>query len=290
MRRLSRSGEACSALRRLFGLLALLPLALVQAEGADPVPAISIIIDDMGNQPAEAALRLPGRLTYAFLPHTPHAARLAERAHRMGKQVMLHLPMASHEHAPLGPGALTLQMTEASFKRSLQESLGSVPHAVGLNNHMGSLLTRHPGAMTWVMETLAGQPGLFFIDSRTTPETIAQRMAREHGIPNARRDVFLDNDRDPDAIRSQFRLLLAKALKQGYALGIGHPYPETIETLRTELADLEHQNIRLITVSELISRQQRRSPWHAPSSHSLKVAKNSKRSPLSTCCAEPALK
>jgi len=235
-------------------------------------------------------LSLPGEVTYAFLPYTPHAARLAEEAHQRGKQVLLHLPMTSHDGAALGPGALTLHMTETAFKATLLESLGAVPHAAGLNNHMGSLLTRHPGAMTWVMEALAFRRGLFFIDSRTTPETVAQRTAREHGVPTTRRDVFLDNQRDPEAIRGQFRLLLAKARKQGYAVGIGHPYPETIDTLKSELAGLERQNVRLIPVSELITLQQRRDPWPAPSFHSPKVVKNSKRSPSSICCEEQVLK
>jgi len=276
----------------VLGVLSLFPLLTTQAmdRKVEPLPAVSIIIDDMGNQPAMGALNLPGKVTYAFLPHTPHAARLAEEAHQRGKQVLLHLPMASHDGADPGPGALTLHMTETAFKTTLLESLRAVPHVVGLNNHMGSLLTRHPGAMTWVMETLTRRRELFFIDSRTTPETVAQRTAREYGVPNTRRDVFLDNQREPEAIRSQFRLLLAKARKQGYAVGIGHPYPETIDILKSELADLERQSIRLIPISELIALQQRRNPWPAPSSHSPKVVKNSKPSPLSICCAEPVSK
>ncbi len=275
--------------RMVLSLLPLFSLLDTQAteREVEPQPAVSIIIDDMGNQPSMGALSLPGKVTYAFLPHTPHAARLAEEAHQRGKQVMLHLPMSSHDGADPGPGALTLHMTETAFKTTLLESLRAVPHVVGLNNHMGSLLTRHPGAMTWVMETLARRRELFFIDSRTTHETVAQRTAGEHGVPNTRRDVFLDNQRDPEAIRSQFRLLLSKARKQGYAVGIGHPYPETIDILMSELADLERQNIRLIPASELIALQQRRNPWPAPSSHSPKVVKNSKPSPLSICCAEP---
>ena len=61
----------------------------------DKAPAITIIIDDMGNQEVfgEQALSLPGKITYSFLPHTPHARRQAITAHTLGKEVMLHLPM-----------------------------------------------------------------------------------------------------------------------------------------------------------------------------------------------------
>ena len=244
---------------------------------APDLPVVSIIIDDMGYHggQGDAAVSLPGNLTYAFLPHTPHARRLAEQAHSEGKEVMLHLPMDSHEQEQLGPGALSLHMTERKFKRTLEEGLQAVPHVVGLNNHMGSLLTRHPGAMGWLMQSL-GEANLYFIDSRTTKETVAQRLAQEYGIPNTRRNVFLDNVRDPAAIRTQFQRLLKMARKQGSAVGIGHPYPETVAVLRSELAGIEALGVRLITASEIIAFQRRNPPWQEPSSPSLKVAKSSK--------------
>ena len=150
----------CKAACCAAGLLA---STLVQGED---LPAIALIIDDMGNHAShgEHALSLDGRVTYAFLPHTPHARRLAERAHREGKEVMLHLPMDSHDGNQLGPGALTLHMTERAFKRTLNANIEAIPHVAGLNNHMGSLLTRHPGAMAWLMQVLDQRPGMFFID------------------------------------------------------------------------------------------------------------------------------
>ncbi|MCP3867888.1 MAG: divergent polysaccharide deacetylase family protein [Gammaproteobacteria bacterium] len=224
---------------------------------SEPLPTIAIIIDDMGYQGelGDRAIALPGAVTYAFLPHTPHAVRLANQAHSVNKQVMLHLPMDSNDGASLGPGGLTLHMTEAAYRSVLQKSLDSVPHVEGLNNHMGSLLTRHPGAMKWLMRGVKERSPLFFIDSRTTPDTVAQKLAEELGVPNTRRDVFLDNDRDPDAIRRQFRLLLRKARRQGYSVGIGHPYPETLEVLGHELSGLSVKGFRLIRASQMIALQ-----------------------------------
>ncbi|MCW8945247.1 MAG: divergent polysaccharide deacetylase family protein [Sedimenticola sp.] len=267
-------------LARTLWLLSLLLLSVFQAHaaGKSPVPVIAIIIDDMGNHGGwgEAALEIPGPVTYAFLPHTPHAHRLAVTAHANKKEVMLHLPMQSHEGNPLGPGALTLHMTEATFKRTLNESLQSIPHVKGLNNHMGSLLTRHPGAMTWLMQGLQEHPELFFIDSRTTLATVGQQMANEYQIPSASRDVFLDNDRSPDAISRQFDQLLKRAKRKGYAIGIGHPYPETARVLKQKLTELQGQGIRLIPASEMVQYQRSRAEWQASSSPSPKVAKNSK--------------
>ena len=254
----------------------LLPVGALQA---DEPPAITIIIDDMGNHQAQglAALELRGAVTYAFLPHTPYAAALAEKAHGLGKEVMLHLPMDAHEGNALGPGALTLHMTEVQFKRTLLDNLNAIPHVSGLNNHMGSLLTRHPGAMGWIMQALtAARSGLYFIDSRTTRETVAQQVAEEYSVPNTRRDVFLDNDPSVDAIEKQFSVLLQRARQQGYAVGIGHPYPQTVEVLRRVFTRLKSQNIQLISASAMIELQQRRNSWPEPSFPLLKVAKSSK--------------
>lgn len=247
--------------------------------GQPPQPVITIIIDDMGNHGGwgDAALTVPGPVTYAFLPHTPHANRLAKQAHASGKEVMLHLPMQSHEGNPLGPGALTLHMTEIAFKRTLDDDLNAIPHARGLNNHMGSLLTRHPGAMAWLMQGMRERGDLFFVDSRTTLATVAQQLALEYGVPSASRDVFLDNDRNPQAIDRQFAQLLKRARRQGYAIGIGHPYPETTRVLAQRLGGLSALGIRLIPASEMIEYQRSRTLWHASSSPSPTVAKSSKR-------------
>lgn len=247
---------------------------------AEAEPAITIIIDDMGYQEEQgvAALELKGAVTYAFLPHTPYAAKLAEKAHGLGKEVMLHLPMDAYEGNALGPGALTLHMTETQFKQTLSDNLDAVPYVSGLNNHMGSLLTQHPGAMGWMMQALIEErPGLYFVDSRTTHHTVAQQIALEYSVPNTRRDVFLDNEASEDAIEGQFMLLLELARQKGSAVGIGHPYPQTIQVLQRLLNSLESENIRLISASAMIELQQRRNSWQEPSSPLLKVAKSSKQ-------------
>jgi polysaccharide deacetylase 2 family uncharacterized protein YibQ len=50
-------------------------------------------------------------------------------------------------------------------------------------------------------------------------------------VPFAQRDVFLDHDQEPEAIRKQVRRLLKIARSHGEALGIGHPYNATQEVL-----------------------------------------------------------
>ena len=232
-------------------------------------PKIAIIIDDLGYglYAGRTALALPGAVTYSILPHTPFAGLLAEEAHTLGKEVMLHLPMESVDKTtPPGPGVLTLEMNETALVQTLASNLASVPHATGVNNHMGSLLTSHPQAMQWLMTELRGR-GLYFVDSRTTKSTVAEHTASCSAVPNTRRDLFLDNDRRPEAVRTQFHRLLDLARDQGEALAIGHPHPETLGILIEELQRLPQIGVELVQVSELTKIQLWREQWHASLSH-----------------------
>lgn len=260
-------------MRRLFGLLLVLVAATVFADDAPP-PRIAIIIDDIGDRHAEgrAAIDLPGPVACAFLPHTPYARELATAAHAAGKEVLLHLPLQSLEGKALGPGAITLHTTEAAFVRVLAANLAAIPHVSGVNNHMGSLLTRHPGHMTWLMKALAARGDLYFVDSYTHPDSVALRMAHEARVPAARRDVFLDNEPTPEAIDAQFRRLVAEARRNGSAIGIGHPYPATLEYLREALGRLPEEGVALVPVRELVQPASpewvgREAPGATPATH-----------------------
>jgi polysaccharide deacetylase 2 family uncharacterized protein YibQ len=269
---------------RLSGLLITLLLTpwwcLAGEQAGDEAPVrIALIIDDMGNRKVagEKALALPGVVTYAFLPQTPYAREQATRAHEQGREVMLHLPMESDRGNRLGAGALTLSMTQEEFNATLESDLASVPFVAGVNNHMGSLLTRNPTAMRWLMGSLR-KADLFFIDSRTTDATVAERVARERLVATARRHVFLDNIQDREVVLEQLKSLVETARQQGSAIGIAHPRPETLEVLAQELPKLEAQGIELVPASTLTTPG--RAPWHHASSSPLrKAVKNSKPSP-----------
>lgn len=265
----------------LLLLITLLPLSGYGAneEGHDNLPRISIIIDDMGNRLREGreAIALPGKLTYAILPHTTFSKRLATAAHDANKEVMLHQPMeAMSDNHLLGEGGITLDMTQSDIERTLRRNLASVPHSVGINNHMGSLMTRHPGNMAWLMDVLKRRGNLYFIDSKTTPESIADRVAAEHQVPHSTRNVFLDHDTHPEAIKGQFARLIQQAKLTGSAIGIGHPHPETIAVLQELLPGLEQQEVKLVPVSEMIQYREIWSPvvWQASLSPSRPDLKN----------------
>ncbi|WP_435103094.1 divergent polysaccharide deacetylase family protein [Arhodomonas sp. AD133] len=262
--------------RLLGGLLVLLALPV-----AAQTPRIAVIIDDLGDRPADLAVAdLPGPVTCAILPGSPMGRRIAEAAHAAGKEVILHQPMQAVGDNAGGPRAVDLDMREHAVRRTVMANLAAIPHVAGLNNHRGSLITRHPGHMTWVMRLLAERGDLYFVDSRTTADTVAERMAREQRVPVVRRDVFLDNRREPAAIRERFAELLERARRQGTAVAIGHPYPETIMVLREALARLASRGVTLVPASALTERmesEEETRQWHASWSPSPKAARSSKR-------------
>lgn len=214
----------------------------------------SIIIDDLGNNfhYGRAAINLPDDLTFAILPKTTYAKDLARLATKKHREVMLHLPMQSVAHHDHSPGTLDLHMTKKEFIEQLQRDLNSVPYIRGVNNHMGSLLTRHPGHMTWLMDELNHRGGLYFIDSKTTHKSVADKIALEYDLPSLSRDFFIDPDDEESTMRRQFDRFIDKINHQGYALAIAHPHPKTIAFLKKNLPKLKQHGITLLPVSELI--------------------------------------
>ena len=145
----------------------------------------------------------------------------------------------------------------------LDYDLASVPHVVGINNHMGSLLTTRPPAMTDLMQELRRRQ-LFFVDSRTATDSVAAATAQAQGIPVLARDVFLDDDPSPEAVVAQLAQLERLARRHGYALGIGHPHPATLAALEQWLPQLAARGIDLVPLTTRLTQiNPEAKPWHA---------------------------
>jgi polysaccharide deacetylase 2 family uncharacterized protein YibQ len=229
-------------------LLQAAPTAAIAA-----APIVAIIIDDLGYNHVQGkrAIDLPAELTYAVIPDTHHATTLARYANDAGKEVMIHLPMENNANLPMSRIALTSGLTREDFQTVLDNALSRVPFARGINNHMGSTLTQQPQAMSWLMDSVKLRQ-LFFVDSRTTPKTIASSMAMQKNIHTASRDIFLDNERNLYAIDIQFRKMIRMARHKQSIVAIGHPYPATLEYLELALPMLASEGIRIVPVSEVI--------------------------------------
>ncbi len=190
-------------------------------------------------------------LSFAFLPFAPNTEILAGYAEKKGKDVLVHIPMEP-ENKKLNPGrgVLTLAMDFDSLVETLKADLAAVPGAVGANNHMGSRFTKDKKAMEIVMACLKDR-GLFFLDSRTTKDTVAFDVARQMGLPCAQRSVFLDHTPSREAIGREIRRSLNLAKKHGLCVAIGHPSRLTYQVLYRAIP-LMRKEVRLVPVHRLV--------------------------------------
>lgn len=233
-----------------FLLFTLFCLLAGTAHAAPAKAYMSIIIDDLGqnSERDSRTLALPGPVTMAIMPDTPHATDFARQAHKAGRTVILHMPM----DPATGPYAWHPGLPLEELARRLDGALLKVPFAAGINNHMGSRMTAQRDAMAWLMGNLQGRE-LFFVDSRTSAATVAAAEAQAIGLAHVSRDVFLDDVRTAEAIAGQLRQGIELARKQGSAVLIGHPYPQTLEVLEREMPGLKRQGIELIELRQMIA-------------------------------------
>lgn len=216
---------------------------------------LAILLDDGGQNldHVEEAAALPQQVGFALLPFLPETAATADALHAAGHEIWLHLPMEpeNYPQANPGPGALLMSMSEPELRTAVHAAIDDVPHAVGVNNHMGSKVTADLRTMTWVMQEIKAR-GLAFIDSRTTAQTTAEEAARAQGVPTNRRHVFLDNQRQAKAIRRQLAEAVQRSRLEGEIIAIGHMDEVTIRVLADELPGLSKRGADLVRPSELV--------------------------------------
>lgn len=215
---------------------------------------IALVLDDLGDHLRHQQLvDLDPAITLSILPQTPYARYLAEYGHWRGNDVIMHVPMeALDPNRKLGPGALQSQMPREQLLDALQANLASVPHAIGLSNHMGSRLTAQREPMLAVLD-FAREQQLFVFDSVTAPNSQLFQLAKRQQIPALSRQVFIDNWRQGSYMEQQWHQTLRIARTHGQAIAIAHPYPETLDWLQGALPRLREQtDIKLVPLSELL--------------------------------------
>ncbi len=248
-----------SALLGALALLAWLPAIAVCAQST--APRIALIFDDLGYQHDldQRILALHPDVAVAIIPDAPAAARLAEATGKQGRETLIHLPVSGNRQKPCHPllACLHAHWDLARMVDHLQAQLMLIPNAVGINNHEGSDFATSKSGSSTLMAALAtinqsrSEP-IYFLDSRTTPESRLESAARRLAVPAMRRDVFIDASRNPEAMRNEWQRLLRLARTQGHAVGIGHPFPETLALIEREIGKLDEQGIILVRPSELL--------------------------------------
>ncbi|MDD3159264.1 divergent polysaccharide deacetylase family protein [Anaeromusa sp.] len=233
--------------------------AVGDAKNAIPEPSgeikarLAIVIDDFGytSGPIAALAALPRPVTFAILPYRPHSAEALQAAKTSGKEAILHLPMMPQQaSAASEDNTISPSMSDGEIRSTVEKALRSLPGVVGVNNHQGSLATADSRVMKQVLALLHSR-GLFFVDSRTSSQSVGRTTARQLGVPAAENDLFLDNVDEVDAVKQKMRTAGNLALRSGSAVVIGHARMHTATALREVIPELERKGIRLVFVSRL---------------------------------------
>lgn len=244
----------------LGGLLAGWGRLARAADGVPPLwdtrrrPQIALIIDDIGQNRKRARefMEIDIALTFSILPHLPYSRELAEEMNRIGYEVMLHQPMEpfSKSQDP-GPGALYVGDEPERITAVMESNIRNIPHAVGVNNHMGSKFTESGDDVGEALK-IVKQRNLFFVDSLTSNHSKARAISRSFGIPTLGRRIFLDNVREESAVLAELARLKQCALRSGQAVGIGHPVSPTARAINRFARDRRNADIELVSVSMLL--------------------------------------
>ena len=215
-------------------------------------PKIALVIDDLGEERriARELLEWDFPLTFSILPFTPYAKTIAREAHLKGKEVIVHVPMEPHGYPKVRPGegALLEEMNEESLRQQLVKDIEAVPYIKGASNHMGSRLMEDPEKVKVILSELK-QRRLFFLDSRTTPQTVGMNVAQNLGLKGVERSLFIDHSLDEEDIKQKIEKLISLSLSNGKAIGIGHPHPSTLKSLKEMIPKIKEKGIELVPLS-----------------------------------------
>jgi len=221
----------------------------------EPTNKVAIIIDDLGYSLETireiCSLKVP--LTVSVLPYSPLARETALIAYQSGLEVMLHLPLESVNDTENNDmeGLIHSRMSREEIEKIVDSNLEQVPYIKGVNNHMGSKITANRALMNIILQRLTDRD-LFFVDSRTSGRSVAYRVAQSLGIPSTFRNVFLDGEIQEEYIQKKLIELFRLAQKKAKAVGIGHPFKETLKVLKENLERAAEFNIEFVLVSQIV--------------------------------------
>jgi uncharacterized protein len=217
---------------------------------------IALIIDDFGyhfNSTTKDFFQISAELSYSVIPGAKYSSKISEEIKKRNCELLLHLPMEPISQNYHKDEMIILSTMDAyQIRRVLQQALSNVSGAVGMNNHMGSKITENRDLMEIILRQIK-QNELFFIDSRTTANSIAFKVAQELNIPSAKRDVFIDTENNRETIKARVWELAEIAEKRGYAVGIGHCSKLTLEVLKTEIPKIQKRGFRFVKVSKIVT-------------------------------------
>ncbi|MEN1935588.1 divergent polysaccharide deacetylase family protein [Paenibacillus sp. 102] len=189
---------------------------------------VAIVIDDFGNnmKGTERMLSLPIPLTVAVMPFLPSTKQDAIAAHQKGHEIIIHMPMEPIKGKKewLGPKAITIDLTDHEIENRIEQAIQEVPHAIGMNNHMGSKVTANERIMRIIL-SVCKKHGLFYLDSKTNPNSVVPKIGKELGVPIVENQLFFDDVYTSSHITKQAQVLLQRIQEKPVVVAIGHVGP-----------------------------------------------------------------
>lgn len=217
-------------------------------------PKIAIVMDDFGYNMNDLdtlfASGLP--ITFSVLPNLPFSRRVAELARSRGYEVILHLPLeANDESAPAEADTIKTDMDKKKITSMLEQEIEGVPGLRGVSNHQGSKATEDRAVMSVILGDLKKR-NLYYFDSLVTDRSVCRGLARDMGVPYAKRDMFLDNESSPDYIERQMLSMRRFAFRKGSVVAVCHDRKNTIHVLSKLMPELSAEGIQFVSLSDMV--------------------------------------
>jgi polysaccharide deacetylase 2 family uncharacterized protein YibQ len=251
------------------------PLPKIGADGAKPMdvyarpiasspklvadaPRLALVVGGLGLNPAvttRAIEQLPEEVTLAFAPYGQNVEQLAARARARGHETLLQAPMEPFDEAQNNPGPHTLLTGAPSGARldDLRWLLSRFVGYAGVMNFLGARFTADEKALNSALAEIAAR-GLFYLDDRTSPQSLAATTASRLSLPFARVDVVIDAKESPAAIDAALLELETRARQKGVAIGFVSAFPDAVARVARFARDLEKRGVALAPVTATLER------------------------------------
>ena len=218
------------------------------------LPVLAIVIDEVGayGAPVEDVAALSPMVTTSIIPSVEGSAEIAKKLKDSGREILVHMPMETYADFDEGPNPILRKMTDEEVRETALWHLSHFPGIVGVNNHLGSKVTRDQRIMGALMAELSDH-GLMFLDSRTTGKSVAEQVALDAGMLATRNHRFIDNEIATEAIMRELDHVAAQARRHGAAVALGNPHPATVRAVRQWMEANDGKKVLVAPITHVAS-------------------------------------
>lgn len=229
----------------------------LQASGN--APRIAILVARLGISPVltRAAIQyLRPEISLSFAAFAGDLDRWVGEAQKAGHEVFLDLPMEPVGFPANDPGPNTL-LTSLSMVENLNRLEGVLGRTVGyagVVSYMGSQFSTSEESLAPVLDALKTR-GLMYVDSAETSRTMAPELAASIQLPRVIADRIIGTVPARAAIERELAALEQSARQTGFAVGIVHPLPLTLDLVAAWSTDIEKRGLLLAPITAMANKQ-----------------------------------